>query len=120
MARTYAKVIGIILLLVGIVGYLKGEPKTLMGLNVDTFENIVHLITGALLAYGGFKGSDAQVTSWVKILSVVYFIVGVVGFFDKNLFGLVPGGLGAFDNILHLALGVVGFWAARGYKAAMA
>lgn len=118
MTKTYAKWIGIILLVLGIVGFLR--PGKLLGLDVGTFESVVHLITGALLAYAGFMGSDAQANSWVKIISSVYLVVGVLGFVSKTFFGLVPGELGVLDNIVHIVLGVLGWYAARGYKPAMA
>lgn len=118
MAKTYARWFGIILLALGVVGLFAGNK--LIGFNIELVEDLVHLVTGALLAYAGFKGTDEQTASWVKIIAVVYLVVGVLGFPFRTLFGLLPGGLGAPDNILHLALGVIGFWAARSYKAATA
>ena len=114
-ARTYAKVIGVVVLLVGVVGLIMGDPEDgLLGFNVDVTEDIVHLATGGLLAYAGFSGTDDQVRSIVTIIGVVYLLVGILGFFLADLFGLLPNELAVQDNILHLVLGVIALWAARG------
>jgi len=45
----------------------------------------------------------------VGVIGVVYLLVGVVGFVAPELFGLLPAhGYGVADNLLHLALGVLG------------
>ncbi len=118
MARTYAKVGGVVVLLVGVLGLILGDPADgLLGFNIDIVEDIVHLATGGLLTYVGFSGPDDQVRSVVMILGVVYLVVGVLGFILPELFGLLPNELALQDNILHLALGVLALWAARGYTA---
>ena len=56
MLRLYAQILGVVLLLVGVVGLLVGERVLFGILNADILEDIVHLITGGLLAYVGFGG----------------------------------------------------------------
>lgn len=106
-ARMYAKVVGVTLLLVAVVGFIVGDPEDgLFGLlNVDIVEDIIHLGTGGLLAYVGFAGANSAVKTVVMGLGVVYLVVGVLGFFIPELFGLIPHEYNVFDNILHLALG---------------
>lgn len=106
-ARLYAKVVGVVLLLVAVVGFIVGDPEDgLFGLlNVDIVEDIIHLVTGGLLAYVGFAGADSAVKTVVAGLGVVYLLVGVLGFFIPELFGLIPHEYSVADNILHLALG---------------
>jgi hypothetical protein len=41
-------------------------------------------------------------------LGVVYLVVGILGFVVPMMFGLLPDGYTIFDNLLHLALGIVG------------
>ncbi len=107
-ARIYAQVIGVVLLLVGVIGLVLGNQVWVGLLNVDILEDIVHLITGGLLAYVGFGRTDLALTrTVVGVLGVIYLVVGVLGFVVPMMFGLIPHGYTVFDNILHLALGVL-------------
>jgi hypothetical protein len=107
-ARIYAQVIGVVLLLVGVVGLVLGNQVWLGLLNVDLFEDIVHLVTGGLLAYLGFGRTDLTLTrTVVGVLGVIYLVVGVLGFVVPMVFGLIPHGYTLFDNLLHLVLGVL-------------
>jgi hypothetical protein len=121
-ARIYAQVIGVVLLLVGVVGLVLGNQVWLGLLNVDILEDIVHLITGGLLAYVGFGRTDLTLTrTVVGVLGVIYLVVGVVGFVVPMIFGLIPHGYTVFDNLLHLALGVLSIalaWFVGGERAA--
>ena len=107
-ARIYAQIVGVVLLLVGVVGLVLGDQVWLGILNVDILEDIVHLITGGLLAYVGFGRTDLRLTrTVVGVLGIIYLIVGVLGFVMPMLFGLIPHSYTVFDNLLHLALGVL-------------
>ena len=121
-ARIYAQVIGVVLLLVGVVGLVLGNQVWLGILNVDIIEDIVHLITGGLLAYVGFGRIDLAVTrTVVGVLGVIYLVVGVLGFVVPMVFGLIPHGYTVFDNLLHLALGILSIavaWFVGGERAA--
>ena len=107
MVRLYAQILGVVLLLFGVVGLLVGERLGLGILNADILEDIVHLITGGLLAYVGFGRVDPGLArNVVPVLGVIYLAVGLLGFAVPSLFGLLPDGYTLFDNLLHLALGV--------------
>jgi len=108
-ARLYAKVVGVTIVLIGVGGVLLGE-KSLFGiLNIDIAEDIIHLVTGGLMAAVGFRGTDKAVRSVVGGLGVVYLLVGVLGFFVPDLFGLLPHEYTTvLDNLIHLSLGVLG------------
>ena len=109
MARTYAGVVGVVVILIGVVGLLLGEQSLLGLVNIDIVEDIIHLVTGGLLAYVGFGQRDEGLArSVVGGLGVVYLLVGVLGFILPFLFGLLPHGYSIVDNIIHLALGVAG------------
>ena len=109
VVKRFAQILGVVLILVGIVGLLLGDRVWLGILNVDIVEDIVHLVTGGLLAYVGFSGIDLSTArSVVLALGVVYLVVGIVGFVVPMMFGLIPHGYTYFDDILHLALGVLG------------
>ena len=108
-ARTYAQVVGVVLILLGVVGLLLGDELFLGILNIDLVEDIVHLLSGGLLAYIGFgRTDDAAVRSVVGVVGIVYLLVGILGFIVPTLFGLIPNGYTIVDNLVHLALGVLG------------
>ncbi len=109
MVRQYAKVVGVVVVLIGVVGLILGNEDLFGQLNIDIVEDIVHLATGGLMAFVGFRSRDeSAVRSVVGGLGVVYLAVGVIGFFVPMLFGLLPNGYNPLDNIIHLALGVLG------------
>jgi hypothetical protein len=102
--KTWATVIGAILLLTGIVGFFMSSP--LFGIfGVNTLHNLVHVLTGIVFLWGGLSKSDMAmpVNKW---LGVVYIVVGIVGFFGVLSFLMVMGGNDP-DNYLHLGVGVV-------------
>ena len=108
VVRRYAQILGVVLLLVGVVGLVLGDRVWLGILNVDILEDIVHLITGGLLAYLGFGRADlALARNLVLALGVIYLVVGILGFVVPEMFGLIPHGYTVFDDLLHLALGVL-------------
>ncbi|MBW3658563.1 MAG: DUF4383 domain-containing protein [Actinobacteria bacterium] len=115
-ARLYAKIVGVVLLLVAVVGFIAGDPEEgLFGLlNIDIVEDIIHLATGGLLAYVGFAGTNSAVKTVVTALGAVYLLVGVLGFVFPEMFGLIPHEYSLADNILHLTLGALALLAALG------
>jgi len=108
-ARLCAKAAGVSIVLIGVGGLLLGDRSLLGVLNIDLAEDAVHLITGGVLAYVGYRGSDRAVRSVVGGLGVVYLAVGVLGFVFPDMFGLLPHEYKTvLDNLIHLTLGVVG------------
>ncbi len=109
MVKRLAQILGVVLILVGVVGLVLGDRVWLGILNIDIVEDIVHLVTGGLLAYVGFGRTDLSTArSVVLALGVIYLAVGILGFVVPTMFGLIPDGYTVFDNLLHLALGVLG------------
>ena len=108
-ARSYAKVVGVVIVLIGIGGLVLGEQSLFGVLNIDIAEDVIHLVTGGLMAAVGFRGSDSAVRTVVGGLGVVYLLVAVLGFFVPDLFGLLPHEYETvFDNLIHFTLGVLG------------
>src|ERR671932_390831 len=107
--RRYAQILGVVLILIGIVGLLVLGNEVWLGiLNSDIVEDIVHILTGGLLAYVGFGRTDlATARNLVLALGVVYLAVGILGFVVPMVFGLIPHGYTIFDDLLHLALGIL-------------
>ena len=108
MVRTYAGIVGVSLILIGVVGLVLGERSLLGVLNIDLLEDITHLVTGGLLAYVGFGQRDVGLArSVVGGLGVIYLLVGILGFIAPALFGLLPHGYSIVDNLIHLTAGVL-------------
>ena len=121
-ARVYAQIVGVVLLLLGVLGLLLGDGLLLGLVNIGIVEDIIHLITGGLLAYVGFGQRDEGVArSVVTALSVIYLLVGLLGFVVPDMLGLLQHGYTVGDNLVHLALGVLGlvavFASGRGHTA---
>jgi hypothetical protein len=109
LVKRFAQILGVVLILVGLVGLVLGDKVWLGILNIDILEDIVHLATGGLLAYVGFSAMDLSTArSVVLALGVIYLVVGILGFLVPMMFGLIPDGYTVFDDLLHLALGVLG------------
>ncbi len=112
MVRLYAKVVGVSVILIGIIGLLLGDKSLLGVLNIDLAEDGIHLLTGGLLAYAGFVVRSLKVVrAIVGGIGVAYLVVGVVAFAKPMFFGLIPSGYEVvFDNLIHLTLGVLGIF----------
>ncbi len=108
-ARVYAQIVGVVLLLLGVLGLVLGDGLLLGLVNIDIVEDIIHLITGGLLAYVGFGQRDEGVArSVVSVLSVIYLLVGLLGFVVPDMLGLLQHGYSVGDNLVHLVLGLLG------------
>ncbi len=109
MVAQYARVVGVVIIVIGVGGLLLGEQSLFGLLNIDIVEDIIHLVTGGLMAYVGFARPDlGLLRNVVGGLGVVYLLVGLLGFVAPNLFGLLPHGYTIVDNLLHLGLGAAG------------
>jgi len=110
MVRLYAKVVGLSVVVIGVVGLIVGNDPILGVLNVDRAEDGIHLLTGGLMALAGFRARDLRVVrAVVGGLGLTYLTVGVLGIFVPHLFGLIPHGYDTvLDNLIHLTLGVAG------------
>ena len=109
MAKTIAKILGVVFVLVGLCGFVM---PTLLGAHLTPLHNIVHLVSGALALYFGFAGSLGAARLFDIIFGIVYGLLGVAGFLlgdgpDRmfNVAGLLH--LGTMDHVIHILLGVI-------------
>ena len=82
--RTYAQILGVVLLLIGVLGLVLGERLFLGILNIDILEDVVHLLTGGLLAYVGFGRVDEG------LARTLVGVLGVIGPTRLNYARVVP------------------------------
>jgi hypothetical protein len=108
MTQTIARVLGVVFLLVGLLGFVTTpfslEGGLLLGLfPVNVVHNLVHLAFGVwgLLAGRTLAGAAA----YCRIAGIAYIALAAIGIFVPAGFGLVP--LGGHDIWLHAILGIV-------------
>ena len=124
MAKTISTILGVILLLVGLAGFL---IPNLAGTHLSTAHNLIHLATGAAALYFGLAASPSAARLFAIIFGLVYLLLGVTGFFlgatgtitlpqhlvaggvNEHMFRLIPGvlELGTMDHVVHLLLGLL-------------
>ena len=126
MAKTICKLLGVVFILVGIVGFL---APGLLGMHLGTAHNLVHLISGALALYFGFAATVSAARLFCIIFGVVYGLLGLLGFLlggtaahgvggvpaahhgatDSRLWAVLPGTLelATVDHVVHLLLAVL-------------
>lgn len=106
MITNYAKVIGVILLLVGILGFIPGIAPHGMLFNmfmVDGMHNVVHLVSGAIFLAAGFSENWELSRRVTLVFAVIYGLVTLLGFISPN--NVVLGmHMNMADNVLHLAI----------------
>jgi hypothetical protein len=110
--KTFATVLGAVLLLVGILGFFQ-QPEVLGIFGVNNLHNWVHVLSGALGLVAGLTMAGKYARSFNIGFGAVYALVAVLGLLGI----LVPELLNAdmADNWLHVAIAVaslgVGFFA---------
>lgn len=100
MARTIAKVFGIVFVLLGILGFF--VPFTGL-LDLTVTHDIIHLVIGIVLLAG--SGSTQTSQKLATVFGAVYLVVAILGFFVQNVLGILT--LDLADNILHLVLAII-------------
>lgn len=105
--KMVARVLGIIVALLAIVGFFV-EGQHLFGfMNVDLTLDIVRVIIAVALLYVGFADVPVRaVRTVVAIVGAMYVVMGLVAFADPEMFGLLPTGFTGFDIAFHLIVGI--------------
>src|SRR5262249_1718061 len=103
IARLYAQVLGAVLLLVGILGFVPGlaPDGNLLGIfAVDGTHNVIHLLSGAVGLAAGFAAGSRYARFYALVFGTVYAAVTIVGFVQgTTVLGIIPVNLS--DNLLH-------------------
>jgi hypothetical protein len=109
MAKTLCKIAGIVLLLVGVAGFFM---PTLLGMHLTAIHDVIHLLSGGLAVFFGFKGSAAGAKTFSIAFGAVYLVVALLGFAAPGLLGTILGMSSMMtahdfmpDNIVHVLLG---------------
>jgi hypothetical protein len=108
MVKTFNKVVGVVLLIVGLAGFAMPH---LLGMHLTPIHNIVHLLTAAIALYMGFAASFSAARTFSLVFGAVYLLLGVVGFVAPDVvtavIGHPPASAGELmpDNVVHVVLG---------------
>lgn len=106
LAKLYATVLGAVLTLVGILGFVPALAPggNLLGIfAIDPLHNVIHLLSGIVGLAVAFTAKGAYARYYALIFGIVYALVTVIGFIQgTTVLGLIHINLA--DNILHLAI----------------
>ena len=111
--KTYAMVIGAVLVLLGLVGFVQAPVLGIFGVNMA--QNVLHLVGGAVILWFAYKGSAKPTNMWAGVVALV---VGVLWFAEGLDGGLLNKifDINAAISYLHIAVGVVSLGVAYGVK----
>ena len=111
MAKTVCKILGVVFVLVGVVGFV--APR-LLGAHLSPAHNVVHLVSGAIALYFGFAGTLSGAKIFSLVFGVVYLALGILGMAlgigDERMWHPVGTGVldfGTADHGIHILLGVI-------------
>jgi hypothetical protein len=108
MVKTFNKIVGIVLLIVGLAGFAMPH---LLGMHLTARHNIIHLLTAAMALYMGFAASVDAARTFSIAFGAVYLLLGVLGFVAPGVVTAVIGhpmvsaGELTPDNAVHVLLG---------------
>ena len=108
MAKTVCKILGVVFLLVGLIGFVSPD---LLGAHLNAAHNVVHIVSGAVALYFGFAGSLSGAKLFSLVFGVVYLGLGVLGLGmgtgADRMWMLGPLHFGQADHGIHILLGVI-------------
>jgi hypothetical protein len=107
LARSWLYLAGVILIVVGILGFFSNPlvgPDGLVA--TDNPHNIVHILTG-LLALGLAYWMREDIGTATIAFGALYLVVFVVTVISPTLFGIFTVEVNAIDHVIHIGLAIV-------------
>jgi uncharacterized membrane protein HdeD (DUF308 family) len=108
MAKTVCKILGVVFLLVGVIGFV--SPR-LLGAHLTLPHNLVHIVSGVIALYFGFAGTLSAAKAFCLVFGVVYLALGILGMAmgtgSERLWEVGPLEFGQADHGIHILLGVI-------------
>jgi predicted small integral membrane protein len=113
MAKNWAMIIGWVLLILGVLGFITNPLVGGTGyFHADAMHNIIHIILGGVLLWAAHK-APAKAHTAVKWVGIILLVLAILGFVlvsgTGTLLGLAE--INGADNWLHLVLGALLLWA---------
>lgn len=110
--KTYATVLGAVLVLLGLVGFVNAPVFGMFGVNMA--QNLLHLAGGAAVLWFGMKGSSKTTNMWLGVIALAVGILGLVPVVKDLLVSIFA--INAAITYLHVAVGVISLGVAYGIK----
>ena len=107
MGKTYAVVIGLVLTIVGIIGFVKGDMP-FMGMSFNLTHNVIYLVSGLVGLGAGLAGGAKGGRAFAQVFGVVYTIVAIIGFAGAPASIVTMLMLNTNYNIVHIVVGLLG------------
>jgi uncharacterized membrane protein HdeD (DUF308 family) len=108
MAKSVCKLLGIVLLIVGLLGFTHLLDP--LGAHVGpahATHNLVHIISGVLALYFGFAGPLSGAKMFCLVFGAVYLALGLIGLVKGTLdIPALKLMLGQVDHLIHIVVGV--------------
>ena len=108
MAKTVCKILGVVFLLVGILGFT--HLLDFLGAHLTPAHNVVHILSGAIALYFGFPGPLSGAKVFCLLFGVVYLALGVLGLVigGKEMWHVIDDLLmfSRRDDAIHIVLGL--------------
>jgi hypothetical protein len=108
MAKTVCKILGVVFLLVGVIGFVSHD---LLGAHLTTPHNVVHIVSGIIALYFGFAGTLSGAKVFSLVFGVVYMALGILGMAlgaaPDRTWMVGPLHFGQADHGIHILLGVI-------------
>lgn len=108
MAKTYAVVVGAVLLIVGICGFL---TPSMLGMTFGKVHNSIHILSGLIGLYCGVAGRGKNAGAYAKIFGLVYTLIAIAGFAGWSgalHIANMSLHLSTAYNVVHVVVGIVG------------
>jgi Domain of unknown function (DUF4383) len=108
MAKTVCKILGVIFILVGIIGFFS---PALLGAHLSPAHNVVHIVSGVIALYFGFAGTLSGAKVFCLVFGVIYLALGILGMAlgtgADRMWMVGPLHFGTADHGIHILLGVI-------------
>lgn len=103
--KAIALILGILLVLIGIAGFIKnpliGEQAFI---KTTSLHNILYLIVGAFGIYTGIKGKGKKYNFIIGWIALIIGIIGFIPYIKDRLAAIAQSGA---TTGLHLAIGII-------------
>jgi hypothetical protein len=112
MAKSLATWFGLILVILGVLGFIPGitnDDKMIFGIfQVDTLHSIVHIVVGAIGLWMGMSGADSA-KNYLRIFGVIFALFAVIGFLQGDtILGIMATNMA--HTWVYVVLALVFLW----------